>query len=119
MSVIRSLFILFILTLIAGPMTGEAVAAPTEHKKCITCHLDRNNLSSIKNINTLCLGCHPANTKDHKLDVVSNTAPVTLPLSNGRITCNTCHDPHGKKTAGEPLLRLDPATLCVSCHPKK
>ncbi len=116
---IRHLYVLFVLTLIAGPMTIEAAVAPAEHTKCIICHVDRNNLSSIKNINTVCLGCHPANTKDHILDVISDTAPETLPLANGRITCNTCHDPHGKKTAGVPLLRLDAATLCVSCHPKK
>lgn len=117
MALMRYLHVLFVFALTSGPMAIEAAVAPVEHTKCITCHVDRNNLSSIKNINTLCLGCHPANTKDHKLDVITKTAPAELPLSNGRITCNTCHDPHGKKTSGEPLLRLDAPTLCVSCHP--
>lgn len=114
---IKHLCMFFILTLFAGPMAIEAAVAPAEHTRCVTCHVDRNNLSSIKDINTLCLGCHPANTRDHRLEVFPAKAPITLPLSSGRITCNTCHDPHGKKTAGAPLLRLAPAALCVSCHP--
>jgi predicted CXXCH cytochrome family protein len=69
-------------------------------------------------LSELCLGCHPdrKNPKEHKVDIVPSMQVKGLPLDkDGKMTCITCHDPHGK--SGFPtLLRIDPAELCFKCH---
>ena len=97
------------------PAFAEVIT--TAHKACNDCHLRGMKLKDIP-LNELCLECHPANATDHKLGVIPELLPKGLPLDKeGRITCLTCHEPHGKGTAAG-LLRLEPNSLCVSCHPK-
>ena len=97
------------------PALAESVT--TAHKTCNDCHLRGMKLKDIP-LNELCLECHPTNASDHKLGVIPKLLPKGLPLDKeGRITCLTCHEPHGKGTAAS-LLRLEPNSLCVSCHPK-
>ncbi|MBA3015402.1 MAG: cytochrome c3 family protein [Proteobacteria bacterium] len=106
-----------IITLITLFSAGSGYCL-TEHKKCVSCHELRGADENIREtVNSLCLGCHAANITDHKLDIVSNTAPESLPLdSQKRIICITCHEPHGKNTVGK-FLRMEREKLCLSCHP--
>ncbi|MBZ0304562.1 MAG: hypothetical protein K8I82_00710, partial [Anaerolineae bacterium] len=63
-----------------------------------------------------CLKCHPGSeNRDHPIGVTPRKAEG-LPLDEeSRITCITCHEPHGKETFGQ-LLRKDFNSLCRSCH---
>ncbi len=97
----------------AGAGTGNEV-----HKTCTSCHKDEKDFSAIKkHINETCLECHAGSKKnDHPVGVVSKATPEGLPLdAENRITCVTCHEPHGKGTAAN-LLRMEFNTLCRSCH---
>lgn len=88
------------------------------HKVCIDCHPGEVT-DKIMEINELCLKCHPANKSDHPTGVVSKVIPERLPLdSEKRVTCYTCHEPHGKNTVNQ-LLRMDSNRLCLSCHMDK
>lgn len=88
------------------------------HKVCANCHLSEGT-DRIMEINELCLKCHPANKSDHPTGVVSKVIPERLPLdSEKRVTCYTCHEPHGKNTVNK-LLRMDFNRLCLSCHRDK
>jgi len=106
----------FIITLCIGIVIADA--NPDAHKVCVDCHPGQVT-DKIMEINELCLKCHPANKSDHPTGVVSKLIPDGLPLdSENKITCYTCHDPHGKDTVGT-LLRMDFNSLCLSCHRDK
>jgi predicted CXXCH cytochrome family protein len=51
---------------------------------------------------------------EHKVNVVPSMRVKGLPLSDGKITCVTCHDPH-KNRYGK-LLRVKAKELCLTCH---
>lgn len=91
-----------------------AEVSPNIHKDCVNCHLSEGT-GKIADINATCLKCHPGSKNDHPLGVISRITPEKLPLDNGKITCVTCHEPHGKDTIGT-LLRMDFNSLCLSCH---
>lgn len=62
------------------------------------------------------MGFVGAEAPHHPVGVVSVITPEGLPLDSGnRITCNTCHDFHGKGE-GSAMLRKDADSLCVLCH---
>ncbi len=70
-----------------------------------------------KKLSALCLDCHrdrkaPA---EHKVDIVPAMEVKGLPLSDGMITCVTCHDPH--RNPHGSLLRMKATDLCLVCHP--
>lgn len=93
------------------------------HKDCSKCHQDagKKPQALVKaTIDDLCLGCHAARKgKDHPVGLVSKVAPKGLPLDKeSRLTCITCHEPHGKQTVGS-LLRMEFNSLCRSCHTDK
>jgi predicted CXXCH cytochrome family protein len=108
-SIVMSLF-----SVLGNNSTAEAV--PAGHAICTDCHLRGDNLK-IKDINDLCSTCHPENINDHKLGVIPKSLPKGLPLDKEqRVTCVTCHEPHGKDTKAQ-LLRLEHNSLCIACHP--
>lgn len=104
----------FVFILCSGDMVNSAVAST--HANCSDCHT-RGKALKAATVTDLCLSCHPDNTKDHLLGVIPQKAPVGLPLDKDKkMTCVTCHEPHGKGTVGK-LLRMEKASLCVACHP--
>lgn len=70
-----------------------------------------------KKLSALCLDCHPdrVTPSEHKVDIVPSLKVVGLPLTDGKITCTTCHDPHVNRH--RRLLRLKESDLCLACHP--
>jgi predicted CXXCH cytochrome family protein len=95
-------------------------ALPAVKKDCSTCHLpsETAEVGAIKKkLSDLCLDCHsdrkpPA---EHKVDIVQPRGVKGLPLTNGMITCFTCHDPH--RNPHGRLLRMKATDLCLRCHP--
>jgi predicted CXXCH cytochrome family protein len=74
-------------------------------------------------VQELCTGCHKWSPgRDHPIDqpVVSTLDPEgVLPINDkGKMDCLTCHWPH-KKGPHKSMLRLEPITLCKTCHVDK
>lgn len=96
--------------------------------ECPKCHMDvKNNPKALTGtITELCRECHKKQSKksSHPVDIapVSVSVPRDLPLTNGLLTCNTCHNIHevrfnafGEKTffMRRPAIGRD---LCLACH---
>ncbi|MBI5639649.1 MAG: cytochrome c3 family protein [Nitrospirae bacterium] len=100
-------------------------------EECSRCHVDAVNFPQemIAPITQLCLPCHKKTTQrsSHPVDIAPEMVrvPADLPLINGMITCNTCHNIHesrlnafGEKTYF--LRRPAPGRdFCISCHEAK
>lgn len=103
---------------IVNPHDGSGAAA-----SCSACHTAKPPALSFDAVTT-CVKCHSGNIDSHPVSrhpigtVPKIRVPSFLPLTaDGRMVCNTCHDPHNKLTQGrENLLRVDYQTLCASCH---
>jgi predicted CXXCH cytochrome family protein len=67
-------------------------------------------------VTELCLECHPngKNPSEHVTDVVPSMVVEELPLTEGRMTCITCHDEHKNTYRG--MLRVRLGELCRTCH---
>lgn len=93
---------------------------PEIKKDCSSCHAldEKGTPRSLKlPLSGLCIGCHQdrAAPSDHVVDVVPSREVNGLPLSEGKMTCATCHDPHANRFGA--LLRMKQADLCLHCHP--
>jgi predicted CXXCH cytochrome family protein len=94
---------------------------PEIKKDCTICHLPAGTHKPEelkKQLSQLCLDCHrdrkaPA---EHKVDMVPAMPVKGLPLTNGKMTCVTCHDPHANVNGN--MLRMGTKALCLVCHPK-
>ncbi|MBI5211854.1 MAG: cytochrome c3 family protein [Nitrospirae bacterium] len=88
-------------------------------KDCTICHLSHNGGSVKKPLTELCVTCHKERIQEgeHVVDIIPKyQVPQNLPLTkDGKLTCITCHDQHSKEPV---MLRLEPMTLCNSCHKK-
>jgi predicted CXXCH cytochrome family protein len=98
-------------------------------EECYNCHYDPNgNPSNLKApVTVLCGLCHSVIIKrsTHPFDVVPRMAdiPPDLPFTNGKVTCNTCHDIHSSSTIvfgiKSYFLRRqvsDIKDFCIACH---
>ncbi|MDA8241706.1 MAG: cytochrome c3 family protein [Nitrospiraceae bacterium] len=96
---------------------------------CPKCHVDasENPKVLVTSVTELCLPCHKKTIRksSHPVDRVPVLArvPADLPLTNGKITCNTCHNIHDKRRisafGGQTyFLRRASAgrEFCVACH---
>ncbi len=108
----------------AGSLSAQERSAPfplPEIKKdCTTCHLTEGTKTGTrltKKLSDLCLDCHPDRVapQEHLVGIAPSMAVKDLPLTGGKMTCITCHDPH--KNAYGALLRMPETTLCRTCHP--
>jgi len=100
-----------------APVPGEL---PSIKKDCALCHLSHQKGESAillkKPVSELCIDCHgdrkaPA---EHKVDITPSMPVEGLPLTAGKITCTTCHDPH--KNVNGKMLRAPAKLLCSRCH---
>ncbi len=105
--------------------------------QCLQCHNPHSptkiNFASIKNLRSVCLGCHPKPGDQMK----------RVPSAHAELECNECHPSHGKRLsclecheghsngmqyndclkchqhhapAPPKLAKKIPSTLCGSCH---
>lgn len=96
---------------------AEIVNKMAAHKKCEDCHVGldasvephKTNGKTAKQLaaegSSLCVNCHEQKLFKGKV--------VHAPVEEGK--CLVCHDPHASDHLG--LLKMDPATLCLDCHP--
>jgi predicted CXXCH cytochrome family protein len=97
--------------------------------QCRRCHYDLDNdPRRLKaSVSILCSGCHREVMQGatHPFDIIPKTAtvPPDLPLTDGRVTCNTCHNVHTSPTIvfgiNSHFLRRgvsDVKDFCVACH---
>ncbi len=93
---------------------------PSIKQDCSICHVAAGSHKASelkKKLSALCLDCH-SNRKapaEHLVDIVPSMAVKGLPLTDGMITCFTCHDPHRNPYGS--LLRMKETDLCLVCHP--
>ena len=82
---------------------------------CQKCHVPEGKLR--QPISALCSGCHKLPRDNHPVQVAPRTPPRSqaVPLSDGLVTCISCHDPHD----GKARLRMEQRQLCPVCHPSK
>jgi predicted CXXCH cytochrome family protein len=97
----------------------EMAGVPDIKRDCKTCHISHTMGGALllkEPLSKLCLQCHPDRKApaEHIVDIVPSMKVTALPLKEGRMTCVTCHDPHGKTYAS--MLRVIPKDLCQLCH---
>jgi len=119
----RSRFPWWLLAALLGPLLASAdlpKGSPHDFAgRCDECHLSLSGPRPIfvRDIDRLCDGCHGSLGLSHPSGMKPATPlPAGFPLDwNGRMTCATCHDVHGK---GESLLRSDRRgrRFCFLCH---
>jgi len=92
------------------------------HKDCNSCHLPHKmNEKPLLNkpLSELCISCHPERVGkgEHAIGIKPQVAVEELPLdTDGKMTCITCHDPHGSTGFGSLLRAPDFNALCIKCH---
>lgn len=95
---------------------------------CLKCHLDPSGHPTAMrtSVSRMCDRCHRKirRVSSHPVDRQPKLVriPADLPLSRGKITCNTCHNIHGKRFAslgGKTYFLRRPVMgreFCLSCH---
>jgi predicted CXXCH cytochrome family protein len=114
------------LTVLAAVLLSAGNAFPEEavppiKKDCRTCHISHDMGAGVllkMPLSDLCIDCHSDRLPpyDHMVDIVPSMPVKNLPLDReGRMTCITCHDPHGKSGLVR-MLRAKPRDICKYCH---
>lgn len=91
-------------------------AHQAEEVACSDCHnpmtkMSENGLLREATTRATCFACHPRQR-------VEFGKRSHMPLFEGKIECDDCHQPHGSAT--NPLLRADSIfELCTNCHSDK
>lgn len=89
---------------------------------CVACHdphASDHEFMLHETTNELCLGCHPRQEK-FKLGHPVGRHPVSAPKeslrSGRRLTCVSCHNPHGSSQKLMLIETFRGARLCRKCH---
>ncbi len=94
----------------------EGSAHARQDLSCSDCHNPMAKFSAtglLKNasISETCYSCHQQQRAEFR-------KRSHMPLPEGKMSCEDCHNPHGSTTA--PLLKADSVNaLCYSCHAEK
>ncbi len=103
--------------------TPEVTSTGTKaHADCNVCHKPHQMGGKIllsKPLEELCSSCHQTRigAGEHKVGIKPSMPVEALPLdADGKITCITCHDPHGSKGFDKLLRARDFTELCKKCH---
>jgi DmsE family decaheme c-type cytochrome len=95
----------------------QGSAHDARNLSCATCHSvhepksERAQLSAATEIET-CASCHRA-------QVMKATRVSHMPVTEGRMTCTTCHNPHGSTNVRQLRVGNWINESCVSCHTEK
>jgi predicted CXXCH cytochrome family protein len=123
MRALSAIVFAFFLAGVALSVDAAAESVPAIKKNCSICHITQPYGTKVllkEPLSELCISCHPDRVfpGDHAVDMMPSMPVEGLPLDrDGRMTCVTCHDPHGM-TGIIKLLRDSPRTLCTRCHNK-
>jgi DmsE family decaheme c-type cytochrome len=84
---------------------------------CTTCHSVHKPVSAkaqLKAVNeiALCATCH-------KVQVQKTMRGSHMPVREGKMTCSTCHSPHGSPNVKQLRVGNYVNEACFSCHPEK
>jgi len=114
---VRFKTILIVPLFLLMPLNFSEAEVPDAHRICTSCHIEEGSSALRAEISKGCISCHPKSPgRDHPIGLVVKDVSAKLPLDReNKMTCITCHEPHGKKTA-ERLLRIDFNNLCIECH---
>ena len=88
----------------------------SENLACSDCHNPMSKISASGllrevSVKQTCFSCHPAQRVEFR-------KRSHMPLFEGKIDCDDCHQPHGSAT--DPLLRANSTfELCTNCHTAK
>lgn len=88
----------------------------TNKVACSDCHnpMTRNSLNGLTSKDSIvetCYSCHPK----QRAEFLKRSH---MPLSEGKMSCLDCHNPHGSAT--RPLLKADSVNeVCYACHAEK
>lgn len=114
---------------------AKAQAAEDKSSVCLSCHENSKILSSWdlgmhKKNDVSCTNCHSIHKKDeyakeyatcaacHKDKRADIAKRSHHPISEGKVKCSDCHNPHG--STGPSMIKADSTNeLCYSCHPEK
>jgi predicted CXXCH cytochrome family protein len=112
----------------------QKISRPNPHNDfpCKSCHGTDNVVKAADgsvpiafggDLKKACYTCHDTTANIHPVgQLPSMKVPSHLPLDNGRVSCNTCHDMHLPTTKnfllrgfadGRYTMRTD---LCIDCH---
>ena len=96
--------------------------------ECKRCHVkpESNPAMLVESVTKLCTQCHSKGIKtaSHPIDMKPRLVrvPLDMPLRNGKLTCNTCHNVHAERfnAFGEKsyFLRITARgkDFCIACH---
>ncbi|MDP2168333.1 MAG: cytochrome c3 family protein [Thermodesulfovibrionales bacterium] len=126
----KALFILVLIILSAAIIAYTVMENPHgfSDSECSKCHVDAGKTPKelVAPVIGLCAGCHRRGMKtaSHPVGILPGITriPQGMPLENGRLTCNTCHNIHAKRfTAfGEKSYFLRTTArgrdFCAACH---
>lgn len=120
--------LLIIISVIIAYTVSENPHSFTE-AECKECHIDpeHNPQALTASITKLCAKCHRRTIRasSHPVDIVPQIAkiPSDLPLKDGKLTCNTCHNVHtegtlifGIKSYFMRRPTADMKFFCIACH---
>lgn len=148
----KKLFLAIIIGLLTDTVYADSHKDLRDMAKCSACHLETPQLLPAEicanmnvpvkdNVTGMCTSCHGYGERSHPTDVVVDfPVPLDLPLKNNKITCVTCHYPHGKDESDRRYISTSflgwlfsrekkhktyflrrPNTngeLCMACHEK-
>ncbi|MBC8413134.1 cytochrome c3 family protein [bacterium] len=86
---------------------------------CRLCHtrsrLTQERAPLIKPVTALCFECHSDRLpeSEHIVDIPPSMDTGILPLSDGNVSCYSCHNVHDNN---KDLLRMKTDDLCLTCH---
>ena len=117
------LIMFFVSCAVLKGKTPEVTSTGTKaHADCNVCHKPHQMGGKIllnKPLEELCSSCHQTRigAGEHKVGIKPSTPVEALPLdADGKITCITCHDPHGTKGFANLLRERTFTDLCKKCH---
>jgi predicted CXXCH cytochrome family protein len=121
-SIMKPVFLTIAVAVLWASCAFAAEALPPVKKDCFLCHElnEKGTMVGLKKpINELCLQCHPDRSapNEHAVGVTPPFSVENLPLYSGKVTCASCHEPHGL-TGISKMLRAKPRDLCLYCHKK-
>lgn len=122
--------IIVLLVLAVAALVYSVRESPHDFRddECRRCHIDTEGdpKKLVAPITRLCRKCHRRGmrTASHPVDIRPETVriPRDMPLKKGKLTCNTCHNVHGKRYTAfaekSNYLRRTAKgrDFCAACH---